>query len=451
MTPAPPPGPGLSRETRLLLLTVAVCAVMLLVLARVRFPDAPPATETSTPPLERLAARASYDALAADIDRVEPIIASNLAVLRIVPPLVPAPRGLADLLARPAAESMARHVPALRLDERTAIAALDDGARIDGLVGGEPGGNQVTVVARDPLRRLARLQLPAAAVRALVPLPLAALATPVYVVIVEGTQAGVTLRPVFLGRGEPFASMRWSQPLLPVGGAAVSAGALVFSLAGEFIGTVVSDDGAAAIAGAQDLFATALRLAGDPPAPVDLGVALQPLTPDLAEALGAPRGAVVAEVDPGGPAAGLLEPMDVVTAVDDWAADDPDAVLMRVAGRVATTPVVLTIGRRGETRTVTLPPGGGTIADARPVTALSLEHVPGQGARVVDGAGPRGQGLRTGDLVIRVGDVTAPTPVQVRRWLATPRQRGMSAVLVRRDGRSTVVAVPSAGQADAAR
>jgi hypothetical protein len=451
MTSAPPPGSGLSRETRLLLLTVTVCAVVLLVLARVRFPDAPPATETATPPLERLAARASYDALAADIDRVEPIIASNLAVLRIAPPLVAAPRALADLLARPAAESTARHVPAVRLDERTAIAALDDGARIDGLVGSEAGRDQVTVEARDPLRRLARLRLPAAAVRTLVPLPFASLSTPVYVVIVEGTQAGVTLRPVFLGRGEPFASIRWSQPLLPVGGAAVSAGALVFSLAGEFIGTVVTDDGAPAIAGAQDLFAAASRLAGHPPAPVDLGVALQPLTPALAEALGAPRGVVVAEVDPGGPAAGLLEPMDVVTAVDDWAAEDPDAVLMRLAGREATTPVALTVGRRGETRTVTIPVDAAASGAVEAVPAPRFAHVPGEGSRVVAGDGPRARGLRAGDLVLQVGDVVAPTPVQVQRWLAMPRPRGMTPVLVRRDGRSTVVAVPSAGRADGAR
>lgn len=449
MTQASPPGPRLARETRLLLLTVAVCAVMLLALARVRFPDAPPALETFTP-LERLAARASYDALAADIDRVEPMIAPNLVVLRIAPRLPPAPRALADLLARPTTESAVRHVPALRLNEDTAIAALEDGARVDGLVGSPPGAGRATVLAVDPVRRLARIRLPVAPVRNLVRLPLASLSTPAYVAIVEGTQAGVTLRPVFLGRGEPFASMRWSQRLLPVGAAAVSAGALVFSLAGEFVGMVVTDDGAAAIVGAQDLFDTAVRLATNPPRPVDLGIALQPLTMALAEALGTPRGVVVASVDPRGPAAGLLEPMDVVTGVDDWSTDDPDALLLRLAARESASPVVITIARNGESRTVTLG-ADATPPTVGPATTPTFVHVPGEGSRVVDDDGLGGQGLRTGDLVMRVGDTLAPTPVQVRRWLDTPSPGGMIALLVRRDGRAMVVAAPTAGRADGAR
>jgi len=76
----------ISRESRVLVLTVVVCAGVLLLMARLRFPEPAPATppEQSPAPLERLAARASYDALAADVQRVEPAIAPNLIVLRII-------------------------------------------------------------------------------------------------------------------------------------------------------------------------------------------------------------------------------------------------------------------------------------------------------------------------------------------------------------------------------
>jgi len=52
----------LSRETRLLLLTVILCAIVLLLMLRFRFPPLPPALDNSSSPasLERLAARASY-------------------------------------------------------------------------------------------------------------------------------------------------------------------------------------------------------------------------------------------------------------------------------------------------------------------------------------------------------------------------------------------------------
>ena len=86
MTDELPPGRW-SRETRLLLLTVAVCALVLLVLARLRFPDAP-IVEVSAPSFEQLAARASYDALAADIQRVARSILNDQrrVVVRYLPP-----------------------------------------------------------------------------------------------------------------------------------------------------------------------------------------------------------------------------------------------------------------------------------------------------------------------------------------------------------------------------
>ena len=102
MTASRAHGSRVSRESRLLLLTVAVCAVVLLLLARLRFPHPPAAVDTSAPaPLERIAARASYDALAADIQRVETVVAPHLIVLRVAQQLPSAPHDLGDALAPP--------------------------------------------------------------------------------------------------------------------------------------------------------------------------------------------------------------------------------------------------------------------------------------------------------------------------------------------------------------
>src|SRR5688572_17822581 len=91
-----PRQPRLSRESRLLFLTIAVAALVLLALARLRFPERPIADTIA--PLERLAARASYDALAADIQRVEATIAPNLVVLRVAMRSDTEPRQLRDVL-----------------------------------------------------------------------------------------------------------------------------------------------------------------------------------------------------------------------------------------------------------------------------------------------------------------------------------------------------------------
>src|SRR6476659_1660372 len=60
-----------------------------------------------------------------------------------------------------------------------------------------------------------------------------------------------------------------------------------------------------------------------------LGATLQAVTPDIAEAmnLSAPRGVLVASVDPAGPAAtARLKGGDVVTSIDGDAIDDPGSL-----------------------------------------------------------------------------------------------------------------------------
>ena len=449
-TPAPAPAPRasrVSRESRLLLLTVGLCAVVLLVLARWRFPDRDD-VQTTAPPLERLAARASYDALAADIQRVEPIIAPNLVVLRVAPQFPSVPYELRDVLARGDAGGGVRHVAALRVNADTALAGIDFGARIDGVVG--VAGATAAVLAVDPVRRIARLRVPEAPARQLAVLPLASLATPAYVVAVEGTQAGATLRPLFLGRSERFASARWSRPLLPLGGIDITPGALLFTFAGEFLGTVVTDNGAAAIAGASDVLETVHRLAAaDRPPPATLGIAVQPLTPALATALGAARGVVVAEVAPGGPSATALRPADVITAVEGWSTDSPDEFLLRMAARKPGERVTVALTRDGGAAdaTVTLAAATGAASDGAAILSFATER--GAGARVP--AAPAGAVLRPGDLVTRANAIDAPTPAQLHQLLGRASDSGYAVFTIRREGRQLIVPVAVSPPRDAPR
>jgi hypothetical protein len=433
----------------LLLVTVVVCALALVLLARVRFPDQqPPAAEAVSPaPLERLAARASYDALAADIQRVEPMIAARLIVLRAAAPSSGDPLTLADALSASGGAPSRRHVAALRISEGIALAMVDPETRIESIVGSTPGTN-ASLLAVDPVRHIARVQVSSAPVRELPEVGLASLPTPAYVVAVEATQAGVTLRPVFLGRGDRFTAQRWSRPLLPLGGTAVTPGALMFTLDGGFIGLVVLETGSPAIVGARDVYEVVERLKDDPPRPVDAGIAAQRLTPTLAAALGVERGIVVTDVEPGRAADGLLEPLDVIVTVDGQPGDEPDEMLVRLGTRLSAGNTELSVVRDHQLRSITLAPGGGHATQkAAPGTPFVLER--GAGARVVEPVGGVANGLLPGDIITQAGGVDAPTPAQVRKTLEQGNG-GFAVFVLHRRGVQRVIAIPS-GPAHAAR
>jgi hypothetical protein len=441
-----------SRESRILLLTIVVCIVVLLALARLRFPD-PPIVETAAQPLERLAARASYDALAADIERVETMISPNLVVLRTARPVDTAPRRIHDVLASPGISADVHHVAALRIDAGTALAAIDPDVRVDSIVGAEGNGGVAAVLAVDPLRRLGRVRVPEAPARQLTLLALGTLRTPVYVVAVEGTQAGVTLRPVFLGRGDRFGSARWTHPLLPLGGIGLAPGALLFSLSGEFIGVVVIEDGAPAVAGSRDVLDTIERLASSPAAaPSSLGVSVQALTPPLAAASGATRGVVVSVVNPDGPAAGLLRPADVITSIDRQSIDRPDQFLLHIASRPAGQPVSVSGIRDAKPLSATV-----VVATTQEEMSASrqffaFERAPGGGTRATASGGNSGyqsDDLRAGDIVVSAGDLAEPTPSRLRRLLDNSAPDTPIMVTVRRDGEQRVVAVRVPARDDA--
>ena len=436
-----------SRESRLLLLTVAVCAAVLLLLARLRFPDAPP-IEVSAPPLERLAARASYDALAADVQRAERTIVGSVVMLRVAPRMPTSPYEVWDALAGSDAAPGVRHVLAMRTSADTAIAPIDATVRVEGIIS-EDGTSTASVLAIDLVRGWALIGLPAATGSAPAIRPISSLPTPIYVVVAEGTQAGATLRPVFLGQGARFDSVKWSRPLLPLGGIAISPGALLFTLDGEFIGATVMDGGAPAIVGARDLFDTAARLATSGQEEVaDMGVAVQRLTAELALATGVGRGVIVAEVDSDGPAASVLEPGDVLTMVGDHPVSDPGGFLLDVAQRRADDRADVAFVRAGKATTATLTLRAANVD--RDGEAVSFVREPGAGTRLEGGGRERVPGLQPGDIVTRAAATVAPTPAQLRAFLARPSSSGFLTLVVRRSGRQQVIAVRATAGSDAA-
>ncbi|HEY5658144.1 MAG TPA: PDZ domain-containing protein [Myxococcota bacterium] len=449
------PRPRLTRETRLLIVTLTVSAAVLLLLAQLRFPGTPGLTDAAPAPLDRLAARASYDELASGVARVEASVFPNLVVLQLAAPEEDAPRGLGDVLATRSRGDSLRHVPALRTSSITAVAALGPEARVTGVVG---RANQPTGVARviavDPLRRLALVNVPQAPPRSVATLSLAALETPAYVVAIEGTSAGITARPIFLGNRERYADPRWDRPLLPLGGSAVTPGALIFSLDGEFIGAAVSDGGTLAIAEAQDVFDTIDQIAGGTGAgPSDAGLVVQALTPALAIATGASTGVVVSEVDPEGAAANLVLPGDVITRIDSQAVTSTEQLLLRIASYGHGDAFTLGLMRDGQATSTQVFLGFGPepapVVPAAPAAPFEAT-AGGVLVRSVDPASTLAEaGVLPGDVVVRVRDADAPSPAALRETLAATSPGDFALIVVRRDGRQRVLAVPGEPPADA--
>jgi S1-C subfamily serine protease len=253
---------------------------------------------------------------------------------------------------------------------------------------------------------------------------------------------------VFLGRSDRFASPRWTRPLLPLGGAFVTPGALLFTLDGQFLGCAVLEDGSMAIAGATDVLETA-AIGHSRAATADPGIAVQILTAELARATGAPAGVVVADVLERGPAFGVLEPGDVIADVQGQPVTGPEALLLDLGARLATGPARITVVRRGQTRTIELRPPAGTAARdaATRSESIALEFT-GGGIRVVslsDDSAFAHAGLAANDLIVRAGDVDAPAPAELRAAIRSTPRRQFVLLVVKRGQSQRILAIPGEG------
>jgi serine protease Do len=187
-----------------------------------------------------------------------------------------------------------------------------------------------------------------------------------------------------------------------------------------------------------------------------IGALMQNVTPDIAESLGLKgKGALVAELTPGGPAAQAgLKPGDLVTKVDGQPIESATD-LTRAVGRVHSGDTIrLEIRRDGRTQEVTIrsglrpsedqlaqngkspSEGGGDEGGAAITGALGLSVTPdpqGGGVRVagIDGSSDAARkGLRRGDLILQAGGHATHAPADVTAAVAEAKKAGRHQVLL---------------------
>jgi serine protease Do len=187
-----------------------------------------------------------------------------------------------------------------------------------------------------------------------------------------------------------------------------------------------------------------------------LGVQIQPVTSDVADALGLKQaaGALVTEPQSGSPAAKAgVKAGDVIVSIDGGAIKDSRELAQKVGTMSPNSSVKLGLIRDGKEQTISV-----TLAQmpnqqqaqagseqqedqsqSTPRLGLSLAParaagVDGQGVVVtaVDPNGPAAeQGIKTGDVITNVGGTTVSSPSDVQKQLAQLQKAGKHSVLMR--------------------
>ena len=231
-----PSRPRVSRETRLLFITVLVAIVALWVLARIRFPDQP-ATPNPVPQLlTQLTDPTGFEDLAVEVAGLESRLASSLVALEFAQDVF----------------------PALRIHDDVVIALL----RANGWRGGDAtrGGSHrcsgatphrvwPSSVSRRRGQWRCRCGLPCAC------------STPATCSSATSRRPGTSLRPVFVGSLYPAISLTWSEPIWAAPAQTdLSPGAFVFTSDGILAGLAIEHDGRPAILPAEAVIRLAERL-----------------------------------------------------------------------------------------------------------------------------------------------------------------------------------------------
>jgi len=199
-----------------------------------------------------------------------------------------------------------------------------------------------------------------------------------------------------------------------------------------------------------------------------LGVQIQPVTADIAEALGMRKaeGAMVDQPQADSPAAKAgIESGDVITAIDGTPVKDARELARTIGTMAPSRSIKLDILRKGETRTLIVTLGqlpnqqeaaeSGTAAPADGTSHLGMAVEPagdaagagGKGVVVtnVDPDGPAAeQGIQTGDVILDVGGKAVANAGEVRNAVNEAKAQGKHAVLMRvKSGKATTfVALP---------
>lgn len=445
-------GSGLSRETRLLAATIGVSIVVLVVLSRFRFPDVLPDARdgAAAQPLARLAARAAFDDLSLAVRELSGRVSGSLLVVRSTGPTPPADT------THNASRDGARLIPALRVRDDVAVVLTGETDAIDAVVG---VAGPVTILARDVVRGLTLVRVPAA------PAPVLAIrdgqqpiATPSYLAVAEASEAGTSIRPLFVGRSDGLGDPRWDTSLITVGrGAAADIGAPVFTLDGRLAGLLESSDGMPALVPASVVLAAVDQLlrSGTPPVG-DIGVVTQDLDPLLEAATGVTAGAAIVAVGADGPAAQAFFPGDVITALNGQPVRSPDALRLRVTRAAPGSALSMTVRRDGGFFTAPVTVRARPAAPAQPASTrtdpaqgerslgLTTRELPGRGSeitRVQPGSVAESAGLRAGDVVVSLGRTRAPTPSAIADAYAGLAAGRALLIAVERDTQPRLVAL----------
>jgi hypothetical protein len=259
------------RETRLLVLVIVVSLAVLLLLARFRFPPVGLTAGPPTPgPLDKLAARATYDDLAAAIATVVQRVESSIVIVQVDSPPPDEKekergreRGKEKISPPPAWPPPAppRLLPAIRLRPDIALVHVPAGMRVSPAQG---FSGPTAVFATDPKREIALVRV--------TPLPESTSSVPSaferfpgfsYVAVIEAAMGGPSARPAFIGRLDTSVDDRWQPSPSLIGGASqATAGSLLFAVDGRLIGMVLPQFGTLAVVSPAALNAVVTELGG---------------------------------------------------------------------------------------------------------------------------------------------------------------------------------------------
>ena len=425
-----PVRPAVSRETRLLLIIVLVSLSMLWVLARVRFPGRR-ATPNPVPPVfAQLAPPTAFQDIASSVAHLGPWLEVLLTPVEVRRQSSGGGAGPTRLV-----------LPALRVRHDLAVALMDSAADVPGT----PDGAGVNVVARDPATQLAVFRVPTGDGPLLMTWAAGRLQDPRFLIAADASRNGTSLRPVFVGALYPTVSPFWAEPIWAVPERTdLRPGTFVFTVDAALAGLVIEREGQPAIVPGPTVLAAVdrLLLEGDHK-PGWLGIHVQPLTPDIASAVGASTGVIVAWIEPRGPAAGHLTIADVIEQIDGSPVVTAEYWNARMAGLSEGEAVMLNVRRGNDVREVRLTAGRPQApADDWPLglTMRAIRLVGVEILQVDPGSAAARAGLQAGDRITVLGDVEAPTPAQVTRMFsAAPADRPLIAGVARGDAHHLVV------------
>jgi hypothetical protein len=231
-----------ARETRLLVLVIVVSLAVLFLLARFQFPATGLVSGPPSPgPLDRLAARATYDDLSAAIAAVVQRLESSVVVVQVeAAPGEEKERNAKEKTGQAPAQAppATRLLPGVRLRPDLALVHVPAGMRVSSA---QTFGGPTSVFATDLKREIALVRVPSPPESATgVPSVIDLFPGFSYVAVVEAAMGGPTARPVFIGRLDPSVDDRWQpSPLLIGGSPQAPAGSLLFAVDGRLIGMVL--------------------------------------------------------------------------------------------------------------------------------------------------------------------------------------------------------------------